>query len=65
MRHTDKTDWIPMSSLQRHPRFVFSKNMVKGGCALTLAGAMLLPLSPAMAAPTANTPAVAGAVQPG
>lgn len=54
-----------MSSLQRHPRFVFSKNMVKGGCALTLAGAMLLPLSPAMAAPTANTPAVAGAVQQG
>ena len=49
-----------MSSLQSHPRFVFSKNMVKGGCALTLAGAMLLPLSPAMADPGSSRCRAAG-----
>ena len=54
-----------MSSLPSHPRFMFPKNMVKGGCALTLAGAVLLPLSPAMAAPAANTPVATGAVQQG
>ena len=46
-----------MSSLPNHMRFALPKNMAKSGCALTLSGAMLLPLSPAFAAPAA-TPVV-------
>ena len=53
-----------MSSLPNHMCFALPKNMAKSGCALTLAGAMLLPLSPAFAAPAA-TPVAAQAVEQG
>ncbi len=46
-----------MSSLPNTSPFVLSKNVTKGGCALTLVGTMLLPLSPALAAPQVAAPA--------
>ena len=52
-----------MSSLPNHMRFALPKNMAKSGCAITLAGAMLLPLSPAFAAPA--TPVATQAVEQG
>ena len=52
-----------MSSLPDHMRFALPKNMAKSGCALTLAGAMLLPLSPAFAAPVATPVAAQGEAQ--
>lgn len=53
-----------MSSLPNHMRFALPKNMAKSSCAITLAGAMLLPLSPAFAAPAA-TPVATQAVAQG
>ena len=53
-----------MSSLPNHMRFALPKNVAKSSCAITLAGAMLLPLSPAFAAPAA-TPVAAQAVEQG
>ena len=52
-----------MSSLPNHMRFALPKNVAKSSCAITLAGAMLLPLSPAFAAPA--TPVAAPAVEQG
>ena len=52
-----------MSSLPNHMRFALPKNVAKSSCAITLAGAMLLPLSPAFAAPA--TPVATQAVEQG